>query len=173
MSPANLGVVGPALLFQGLLSSFPLSPLPNLEQQFEFFPETPLGTQTAQEIANSLPYIFDPSSLPPQVAQVDDRERFCVVWSASTSLPPQIPPPQAATLPSPNWHKIPQKTYDHGQKQWDFIPSECISFGVNGCPGVNVVDALHKRFNGLDGRDDPVLQGASSAISCRLSVRLT
>jgi hypothetical protein len=31
-------------------------------------------------------------------------------------------------------------------------------------------DALHKKFTGLDGRDDPVLQGASGAISCRLMV---
>jgi len=82
-----------------------------------------------------------------------------------------MPPPQAKTFPPPNWYKIPQKTYDHGLKQWDFIPLECISFGVYGHPGVNVMDALQKRFTGLDGRDDPVLQGANSAISCRLSVR--
>jgi hypothetical protein len=32
--------------------------------------------------------------------------------------------------------------------------------------------ALRKIYAGLDGRDDPVLQGASGAISCRLLVGL-
>jgi len=33
-------------------------------------------------------------------------------------------------------------------------------------------DALRKEFTGLDGRDDPVLQEAAGAISCRLLVGL-
>lgn len=33
-------------------------------------------------------------------------------------------------------------------------------------------DALRKVFTGLDGRDDPVLQEATGAISCRLLVGL-
>jgi len=176
MLPANPGFVGPMFPFQSVLGPLPLSTSPDFERQFEFFPDIPLSTQTsAQEIANSPPsHVFDPSSLlsQPVVPQVDDRARFCVIWSTSTPLPPSMPPPLAAALPPPNWRKIPQKTYGHGGKQWDFIPSECISFGVNGRPGVNIIDALQKRFTGLDGRDDPVLQDATSAISCRLSVRL-
>jgi len=34
-------------------------------------------------------------------------------------------------------------------------------------------DALRKRFTGLDGRDDLMLQDARGAISCRLLVRLS
>jgi hypothetical protein len=33
-------------------------------------------------------------------------------------------------------------------------------------------DALRKTFTGLDGRDDPVLEDAAGAISCRLLVGL-
>jgi len=163
-------------LFHNFLSLLPLSTFPDSEYQFDHFPETPLNIQPVDEItSNSPPFrILDPSSPPLRVAPpVDDRERFCVIYSASASLQPPMPPPQATTLLPPNWYKIPQKIYDHGQKQWDFIPSECISFGVNGRPGMNMRDALHKRFTGLDGRDDPVLRDATSAISCRLSVCLS
>ena len=34
-------------------------------------------------------------------------------------------------------------------------------------------DALRKTFTGLDGRDNPVLQGAAGAISCRFLVGLS
>jgi len=40
--------------------------------------------------------------------------------------------------------------------------SECISFGVNGLPGVNMGDALQKRFMGLDGLDNLELQDAKN-----------
>jgi len=35
---------------------------------------------------------------------------------------------------------------------------------------MNLKDALRKEFAGLDGRDDPMLQDAAGAISCRLLV---
>ena len=54
----------------------------------------------------------------------------------------------------------------------DFEMSEPIPFSVNGRPGINMGDALRKKFTGLDGWDDPVLQEAASAISCRLLVSL-
>jgi len=57
-------------------------------------------------------------------------------------------------------------------RQLDFERSESINFNVNGRPGVNVGDILRKEFTGLDGRDDPVLREAASAISCRLLVCL-
>lgn len=43
---------------------------------------------------------------------------------------------------------------------------------MNGRPGINLVNALRKIFTELDGRDDPVLQEAAGAISCRLLVGL-
>lgn len=78
----------------------------------------------------------------------------------------------AVSLPS-NWFRIPQMPYNQGRKSWDFKPLEPISFSVNGRPGVNMGDALHRRFTGLDGRDDLILQDAGDVISCRLSVRLS
>ena len=124
---------------------------------------------TPDPFPSHAPGPWDP---PVQLAPtVGDRATLCVGCSASTRLP--LPAPQETTLPPPNWLRVPQKAYDHGRRQWDFIPSECVSFEVNGCPGVNIDDALRKRFTGLDGRDDQVLQDASSAISCWLSVRLT
>ena len=99
---------------------------------------------------------------PPQIdSPIDDRAGVCATYPAPTPI----------TFPPLNWRKIPQTAYDHGRKQYDFKRSESVSFSVNGHPGVNLGDALHGRFTGLDGRDDPVLQDANGAISCRLSVR--
>ena len=50
---------------------------------------------------------------------------------------------------------------------------ETVSFSVSGRPGINLGDALRKTFDGLDSRDDPVLQDASGAISCRFMVGLS
>ena len=65
---------------------------------------------------------------------------------------------------------MPQKVYGHGNRQWDFVPSEPTFFNVNGFPGINMGDALRKVFTGLDGRDDTVLQNATQTVSCRLLV---
>ena len=141
---------------------------------YGYMPETPSDIQSSRGTipSPSTSHTPDPLSVPPQVgAPVDDKTSLCVVFSASTSLPSPIPPPQASTLPPLNWYRIPQKAYGHGRKQWDFTPLGCITFEVNGFPGVNMADALQKRFTGLVGRDDRVLQDASSAISCRFSVR--
>ena len=82
-------------------------------------------------------------------------------------MQPRSPP--APAFP-PNWIRVPQRGYDYGRKQWNFERSEPISFSVNGRPGINMGDALRKSFAELDGRDDPVLQDAQGAISCRLLV---
>jgi hypothetical protein len=79
--------------------------------------------------------------------------------------------PPATTFPY-NWIRVPQRSYDHGRKQWNFERLESISFSANGRPGINMRDALRKTFTGLDGRDDPVLENAAGAISCRLLVGL-
>lgn len=82
--------------------------------------------------------------------------------------------PVPSLLPVPRfplgWIRVPQKDYDHGRKQRGFKPLEPIFFSTNGCPGMNLRDALHKEFTGLDGRDDPMLQDAAGSISCRLLV---
>ena len=159
----------------GMLSSqktleplaFP-SPDPELELIYKLISEDPLNTQSIQGIPQNPPLFRGPNSsnLPPQTpVPAHNTPSLCVVCSASTSLPSSLPPP--------NWHRIPQKTYDYGRKQWNFIPLEDISFRVNGRPGVNMGDALRKRVAGLDGQDELVLQGASSVVSCRLSVCLS
>ena len=174
MSPVNPDFVasGDLLLSQNVpdLNSVPL----DLEFLYELFLETLSEAGSAQGFTPKSPpsSVLDPPNLLAQAAApVDDGARTCVVYSASTSLPPLVP--QAATFPPPNWYRIPQKPYGHGQKQWNFIPSGYISFEVNGRPGMNMGDALRKRFMGLDGRDDLVLQDANRAVSCRLSVRLS
>ena len=157
-----------------LLAASPGLEYPGLEYLYKFILDAPLDTQSAQGIAPDSPSsrVADPSNFPPQLAiTVDDMTRSCVVYSASTSVPP---PTLQTIIPSPcNWYRIPQKAYGHGQKQWDFTPSECVSFKVDGFPGVNMRDAFRKRFTGLVGRDDLVLQDARNAISCRLLVRLS
>jgi len=74
--------------------------------------------------------------------------------------------PQPVIFLPPKWHKIPQQPYN--QRQWDFRPAQDILFPVHGQPGVNMGDALRKRFTTLEGRDDLVLQGARTAFSCRI-----
>jgi hypothetical protein len=91
------------------------------------------------------------------------------LWEPTQSTPPLL---LATTPPGPNWIKIPQRNYNHGKRQWNFERSEPVSFSVNGRLGVNMGDALRKAFAGLDGRDDPVLQNAAGAISCRFLVGL-
>ena len=153
----------------------PFAPaFPDPEYLYNLILEPPLNTQPTQGTTPDSPLhrVPDPLSLAPQIpAPADDTTSLRIIYSASVSLPPPIPQPQAITLPPPDWHRIPQKTYNYGRKQWDFTPSECISFGVNGRPGMNVGDALRKRFTDLDGRDELVLQDANRAISCRFSVR--
>lgn len=75
-------------------------------------------------------------------------------------------------FPPSHWHRIPQ-TSDHERQRRSFKQLESIHFSVNGRPGVNVEDALRRRFTYLDGGNDPVLLDAGPAISCRLSVRLS
>jgi len=178
MSPVNPDFVASEEMFLSQNVPDLLSPFVSLNLDSEFPYELLLGALSeaglAQGIApNSPPSTYhDQPDLPPQAAApVDDVTRTCMAYSAPISLPPPVP--QAATFPPPNWHRIPQRAYDNGQKRWNFTPQEFISFGVNGSPGMNMGDALRKRFMGLDGRDDLVLQGANRAISCRLSVRLS
>ncbi|KAF9643436.1 hypothetical protein BDM02DRAFT_3123468 [Thelephora ganbajun] len=95
----------------------------------------------------------------------DFPQQLCSVPPAF-SLPAQSLPP-ATALPL-NWIKVPQSVYGHGSTQWDFKRSESIYFSTNGRPGINLGDALRKKYAGLDGQGDPMLQDSAGAISCRL-----
>lgn len=164
MSPANLDFIASEEMVSS--QNIPESLAPDLDLEYIYkFMATPLDSQTTQEIPPNLPLFRDLDPSPQTPSPVDNTTGLCLVRSASASPPPSTPPP--------NWQRIPQNAYDHGKKQWNFTRSEDISFGVNGRPGVNMRDALRKRFTGLDGRDELVLQDASSVISCRLLVRLS
>jgi hypothetical protein len=95
------------------------------------------------------------------------RRSSCSEEEAKTQPAPSLPP--AATLPL-NWIRVPQRGYDRGRNQSSFKRLRTVYFSVDGRPGINVGDALRKTFKGLDGRDDPVLQDAAGAISCRFLV---
>ena len=153
-----------------------LNASPDLEYLFKLISETPADTQPTQGIApDSLSsHVSDPLNSPPQIAATfDDITRLCIVCSALASIPLPTPPPQAITSPPCNWYRIPQEAYSHGKRQWDFVPLQCISFEVDGFPGMNMRDAFQKRFTDLVGRDDQVLQDSPAAVSCRLSVSLS
>jgi len=137
----------------------------DFEYLYRFFLQTLSDTPSDQAVIPS-------SSQDPQIADpVDDRARLCPVCSLSIPPPPSIP--QTVTFPPINWHKIPQEPYDYGDSQWDYTPLAPTLFSVDGFPGLNLGDALGKRFTGLDGWDERVLQDASKAISFRFSVRLS
>jgi len=88
-------------------------------------------------------------------------------------LRPVMPaaPPTPAFI-TPDAHIIiPQMPYVYDSRRQGWQHSEPIIFSTNGFPGLNMGDALRKRFTGLDGQDDLVLQGAGACISCWLEVR--
>ena len=168
MSLTNQGFTAFEMLL--FLNAYDLPPASlDLEPLQEVLLETPRSAQGVISDSPPSPALNPPGLLPQVVAApADDRTSACAVHSASISLPPPIPPPQDATSLPPNWHKILQEVYKHGGKQWDYTSSESISFKVTGCPGMNIRDALQKRFTGLEGRDDLVLQDAGNVVSCRL-----
>jgi len=176
MSPTNPGLAAPEEIFFSQDAIPPPVPL-DLEYLYEVFSETPPDTQPTQETTPSSPIpsqdVPDPDSQPETTAPAGGGAGDSPVCSTSTILPPPTPLPQIAAFPPLNWRRIPQKIYNYGRKQWYFTPSEPISFSVNGRLGVNMGDALRKRFTDLDGRDELVLQDTRSGISCRLSVRLS
>ena len=91
------------------------------------------------------------------------NESLSVVRNLPDLLLPFTPPPQVATpLPS-SWCLIPQAPYSPG-KQWNFVPIEPISFVVNCRKGMNMGDALRRRYTGLDGRGDQVLQDVGGGV---------
>ena len=123
-------------------------------------------------------YFYEPlpmeTHLEIQSTNVYSGATMCAVCSSSISPPPSPPPsPQITLFLPPKWHEIPQRLYEHGRKQWDHRPSDPILFQMKGSPGVNMGNALRKKFAGLEGRDDLVLQDAKKAISCRFLVRLS
>lgn len=82
-----------------------------------------------------------------------------------------LPTAEAVTFVPPKFRRIPQGRYK--LKQWDYTPVAPIFFQVNGYPGLNMGDALRKKFTALEGRDDLVLQDAGRTFSCRFLVRPT
>ena len=116
-------------------------------------------------------------------AYIDDGKTICAIcYSFLLSLPPTLPPlpppipptqPQPVTFLPEKWHEIPLTPYDHGRKQWDYTPLGTVLFQVKGYPGVNMGAALRKKFAGLEGRDDLVLQNTKKAISCRFLVHFS
>ena len=112
-----------------------------------------------------------PSGLLPIFSLVCFAQRALPSKAFSRSEPAQpVPSAPSVTPLQSNWIKVPQRDYDRGRKRWNFERLAPIVFNVNGSPGINLGDALRKTFTGLDGRDDPVLQEAAGAISCRLLV---
>jgi hypothetical protein len=93
------------------------------------------------------------------------------VSSLGKPIQPAPSSPPAAAFPS-NRTRVPQRSYDHGRKQWNFKRLEPISFSVGGRSGMNMGDAFRKKIKGLDGPNDPVLTDSAGAISCRLLVCL-
>jgi hypothetical protein len=155
---------------------FPSASL-NLEFLYELLfllgvPSEPSVQEITPNPPSSSQDVFASSDFPPQTTTpIDDGRRLCAVCSTLISPPSPVPSPQTATFPPFHWKMIPQNIYGRGRKQWGFRPSQSVSFNTNGFPGMNMGDALRKRFAGLDGRDDPVLQDASNVISYRLFVR--
>lgn len=66
-----------------------------------------------------------------------------------------------------------QVQYQSKSVQKGQTPLPSIYFNANGVEGINLTDAMDLRFDGLDGRDDPMFvdRSVGRAISCRIRVR--
>lgn len=159
----------------------PPPPPPPTGELFPTFPsESLLDAQSVQAVRqNTLPYLPtapEASSSWPRTSTIAPVNSAGGRYTGATGARLRIASREHldTTQPAPpspiRWIKVPQRSYDHGSRQWDFKPLEPIFFSTNGYPGINLGDALHRRFKGLDGRDDPMLQGAPGVISCRLLV---
>ena len=80
-----------------------------------------------------------------------------------------LPRARSASAPAPPISYVAETAFDHGLKQRR--RSESITFSTNGLPGVNMRDPRRKRFTGLEGRDDLVLQGAGYPSNISTQVR--
>lgn len=112
---------------------------------------------------------IQPSTVPSVIPPVRLLRMCCDKFLISRTPQPSQSLSLAPAL-APTWIEIPQRIYKQGNRQWDFKRSEPISFSVNGLPGINMGDALRKYFTGLDGRDDPMFQNGTGAVSCRFMV---
>ena len=122
--------------------------------------------------SNSYPYdvwiMYGEHNTPVPITELPSSTQYITSKSA-TIQPAQLPPLVTALPLDPI--KIPQRNCDQGQhKQWNFKQLNPIPFNMNGCPGINLGDALCKKFTDLNDWDNPMLQDATGAISRRFLV---
>lgn len=147
--------------YQYFLRSDPLISEGGLVSQAMFELSPPSGLFDPLDFDELFP--MEPNTQP---ISDDNGQQISIVHPTQVlPLSPSPPPPQPITFDPPKWQEIPQRRYK--QKQWDFKPSRSTLFEVNSFPGMNLGEALRNRFTGLEGRDEPVLQGAKNAIACR------
>ena len=136
--------------------------------------------ETLDPVAFSTPFDFSyffeplPVETKPSEQLTDDGATISTAGSSSISTgSPPLLSLRSVTSHPPKCYEIPQRRYKYGKKQWSYTPSEPVLFQVDGLPGINMRDAFRKRFAGLKGMDDLVLQHTKKAISCRFLVRLS
>lgn len=121
-------------------------------------------------------YLFEQLPVETQPGEQLTDDGATISTAGSSSIPtgsPSLLSHRPVTSHPPKCYEIPQRPYKYGKKQWSYTPSEPVLFQVEGFPGVNMREAFRKRFAGLKGRDDLVLQHTKKAISCRFLVRLS
>lgn len=152
----------------------PYFPSQNVSHYGGILPPTPVASfdrsiRAAQEASwtGSSGVSFTQAPAMPPVVQQMDLHGVLPRTPLSPGLQQPLPiPPQAPVL-TRYWVPVPQRIYNLGRKQWDYSHSEAILFGMKAFPGINLHDALQKRFTGLIGRDDQVFRNTAGAISCR------
>ena len=101
-------------------------------------------------------------------------------WTSPPLLSVMVPPAvdlstwntSESTVSTPHLRRVEQVTYQplNTQRDWARLPP--IYFLVKSREGIKLADALERRFDGLDGRDDPVFADPSigSSFVCRIDV---
>jgi len=76
-----------------------------------------------------------------------------------------------ATLPTrPDLYIAEQIPYNHENPRGGWAPFHSIDFTVDGQEGIKLSDAMNLRFNGPDGRDQPMFthESIGNSVSCRM-----
>lgn len=67
---------------------------------------------------------------------------------------------------------VPQLPYKKSGKNNNWVPKPSVLFHVRGNAGVFLIDAVNKKFQEVDDRDDPPFSSDCQGITIRMHVRL-
>ena len=111
---------------------------------------------------------YTPASPVPFLKYPQDYSAYATSGSLLNSTPsdPYIPLPWYGTLQT----VVPQSPYVSGTKQYDWVLRSSIPFSTMGHPGVRLIDAVERRFEGMDDREGCPFDEQCNVVTIRIHV---